>query len=168
MNLEEDNQYDTQRAIATSEVAKALRDGRLIKSAKCELCDEIGSALMGHHWNGYDAPNALNVWWICRGDNTILKGRKYHDGSVSKDEARAIIEASRKARQDKANQPRIKPVKLKDYRIAFEIGRRKYEVIVTEAQNQKVAIDAAEEFVKVETGGQRPRLLWSMRYHPQP
>lgn len=162
--MQDCNQYKTKRYLAMSEVARALKDGRLVKPAKCELCDASGSALVGHHWSGYDGPNALNVWWICRGDNVVLKGCKYHNGSVSKDEARAIVEASRRARQDKAN--RTTSTKLRDYEVALEIGRYKFWVIVPAVQTQKVAIDLAKDFIIAETGAKEARLLWAGRHNP--
>lgn len=159
------NQYGIQRAIAMSEVARALKDGRLTKPAECELCDESESALMGHHWKGYDGPNALNVLWACRGCNVILRGRKYHSGSVSKEESRAIIQASKKARQDKANQTPIQPIKLKDYEVTIEVGRYRYEVLVPAVQTQKIAIDAAKSFIIAETGTKEVRVLVAGRYY---
>lgn len=43
-------------------VGNAVRDGRLVKSDKCEECSAKGGSLHGHH-DDYAMP--LNVRWLC-------------------------------------------------------------------------------------------------------
>jgi hypothetical protein len=86
-------------------VSKAIRSGELKKSDTCQVCDrdpsapdelkiflgieigQRGKKLIGHHWRGYDYP--LDVWWVCYSCNRKLR---VHDGSVSLQQAREIIE----------------------------------------------------------------------------
>lgn len=157
-------QYEIKRYLAMSQVAKALKDGRLIKPNQCELCDGE-SFLVGHHWKGYDGPDAIDVLWVCRGCNIILRGRKYHNGSVSKEESRAVVGASVKARQDKINQIPAKKTKLKNYEVILEAGRYRYNVIVRDAKDQKIAIDLAKKSIIAEIGDERIRLLCAGRYY---
>lgn len=87
-------EYFKKQSKATSLVSKAIAAGQLTRPKSCELCESIRLSglipiIVAHHWNGYDDP--LNVWWICRSCNGILGGRKYHNGSVSKEQARQVI-----------------------------------------------------------------------------
>lgn len=50
---------------AYQSVLNAIRSGRLIVPNKCEKCG-IESKLEGHHHNGYDEENKLNLQWLCR------------------------------------------------------------------------------------------------------
>lgn len=80
-------------------VGRAIKRGELIRPELCELCNDApGRSSLGgkpsarplifaHHWNGYDNP--LNVWFICASCNATLRNR--HDGSISKNQARAIV-----------------------------------------------------------------------------
>jgi hypothetical protein len=75
MNLAQHNKqrayYRTDRAIANEE---------LLMPEACELCGSNHN-IMPHHWKGYGHP--LDIWFICRSCNNILRGR--HDGMISKD-----------------------------------------------------------------------------------
>lgn len=159
-------EYKVKRYKAMAIFNQAIKTGEVERRSSCELCDSK-SRIVGHHWRGYDYP--LDVWQICDSCNGILRGRKYHNGSVSKEEARHVVEANRKARQDNANRPRTKKIILRNYKVAFEIRlkgtRYKYEAIVMEAPDQRVAADFAREFVKSETGAEEIRYLWAQRYY---
>lgn len=180
-------EYARKQSKATTLVSKAIAAGQLIRPDTCELCSvspggpsldqpkevwwaqrsQTNKRIMGHHWRGYDDDAVLDLWWICASCNVILRGQKYHNGSVSKEEARAVIEASRKAKQNRMNQS-SPGIKLKNYKVAFEVylnRRFRYEVLVFEAVNQSIAIDFAREFAVTETGSSEVRLLWSERYY---
>src|SRR3990172_9659095 len=73
---------------AHREVYKATKEGRLSRYDTCELCLAKGR-MSGHHYNGYDNP--LDVWFICYSCNSQLRG--YHDGSLTKEQARELIAA---------------------------------------------------------------------------
>ena len=47
-------------------VAAALRRGTLRKPDRCSLCQGRGLKLEGHHPNGYDQVNRLDLIWLCR------------------------------------------------------------------------------------------------------
>jgi hypothetical protein len=48
-------------------VARALREGVLVRPAACERCGRPPKhALVGHHHNGYEPPHELDVRWLCR------------------------------------------------------------------------------------------------------
>lgn len=158
---------------AQSAVSKAIREGVLVRPDTCELCGSIPlpaahAQIVAHHWQGYEGDAAIDVLWICASCNVILRGQKYHNGSVTKEEAQSIIEANRKAKQDKANQPRAKEIRLRDYEVNFEIRLRerryRYKVIVKDAQDQRAAIDFARDYTIAETGAEQVRLLWAGRY----
>lgn len=76
------------------EVHKAVKEGRLTRPDTCELCPARGR-MGGHHYNGYDKP--LDVWFICYSCNSQLRG--YHDGSLTKEQARKLIAAKELARK---------------------------------------------------------------------
>lgn len=50
---------------AHSAVSNAVRDGRLEKLSACEKCGCDDKKLHGHHWQGYNKENWLNVKWLC-------------------------------------------------------------------------------------------------------
>lgn len=84
------------RSRAIRIVGEAIRCGELERPDKCELCDRKPgnkvngiSKIVAHHWKGYDHP--LSVWFICHTCNMRLRGEEYHNGSVSKDEAKKIV-----------------------------------------------------------------------------
>jgi len=68
------------------QVERAITKGVLIIPKTCELCGNHEN-IMPHHWNGYDYP--LDVWFICRSCNNILRGR--HDGSMSKNDILGVF-----------------------------------------------------------------------------
>lgn len=73
---------------------KAMKKGEVSRLDTCELCGrnprkEKRYDLVAHHWNGYDNP--LDIWWICSRCNNILMGPEFHNGSVSKEEAKVVI-----------------------------------------------------------------------------
>lgn len=94
-----DDEYWTYRGmqgLAVRLLGQALGRKELSRPDTCELCGNIPnkenpqkSLIVAHHWNGYDNP--LDIWWICRRCNNLLMGPEFHNGSVSKEEARAII-----------------------------------------------------------------------------
>lgn len=78
---------------------EALGKSELSRPDACELCGNIPnkenaqrSLIVAHHWNGYDKP--LDIWWICRRCNYLLMGPEFHNGSISKEQARAIVTES--------------------------------------------------------------------------
>lgn len=77
---------------AHKEVYKATKEGRLTRPDTCELCPAKGR-MSGHHYNGYDKP--LDVWFICYSCNSQLCG--YHDGSLTKEQARELIALKKQA-----------------------------------------------------------------------
>jgi hypothetical protein len=87
-------------ATRRSQTLKAKRDG-IIKppdDGLCQICGkkpvsysmkygkDYNSALVAHHYNGYD--NYLDIWWICRRCNYKLVGK--HDGSLTIEDARRL------------------------------------------------------------------------------
>lgn len=46
-------------------VSYAIKKLKIIKPLTCEHCN-IAKKLDGHHFNGYDQENKLNVIWLCR------------------------------------------------------------------------------------------------------
>ena len=76
----------------------AIQKGQLIRPEVCELCDiDTGklpklsyTRIIAHHWRGYDYP--LDVWFICRSCNMILRNR--HDASLTKDQAKQYVSYS--------------------------------------------------------------------------
>lgn len=87
---------------AQNAVSKAIREGVLVRPDTCELCGSIPglaahAQIVAHHWQGYEGDAAIDIMWICASCNVILRGPQYHNGTVSKEEARAIVlERSRK------------------------------------------------------------------------
>jgi hypothetical protein len=68
-----------QRRLASIDLNRAVRDGRVVKPAKCEQCGtEPGTnrddCLHGHHTD-YRRP--LDVTWLCRGCH-MEKHRQYY------------------------------------------------------------------------------------------
>lgn len=81
---------------AKNKVRKALKNGSLIKPKFCELCGRSESIshkgksnIVAHHWNGYE--NALDVWFICHPCNMKLRGEEFHEGKITKDQARLLV-----------------------------------------------------------------------------
>lgn len=58
----EDN--NPQKRKAQDAVNNAVRDGRLIKSHKCEHCGTSEKKIQGHHWS-YEPECWLDVIWLC-------------------------------------------------------------------------------------------------------
>jgi len=86
--------------MATREQARArtryaIETGRLTRPEACELCGvspgkinkRCNARIVAHHWRGYKHP--FDVWFICKACNAILKD--YHDGSLNKEQARALV-----------------------------------------------------------------------------
>lgn len=92
-------EYERKQSKASTLVKQAITAGQLIRPDTCELCGKItdpstgqpNRQIVAHHYAGYEGDNALRTWWICQSCNCILQGRKYHNGSVSKEEARVIV-----------------------------------------------------------------------------
>src|SRR4051794_2092274 len=69
----------------------------------CELCGRCAEpdratgkkwkqgqgCLVAHHAYGYDRP--LDVWHICRSCNSRLKGKEWHNGTKSREDARCFL-----------------------------------------------------------------------------
>lgn len=47
-------------------VESAVKSGKLVVPNSCQQCQKKNVQLDGHHYNGYDKPNRLNVVWLCR------------------------------------------------------------------------------------------------------
>lgn len=103
-------EYERKQSKASTLVNQAIAAGQLIRPDTCELCSKApgpstdhpkeiwwrqinrtNRRIMAHHWRGYEGDAALDVWFICASCNAMLQGRKYHNGSVSKEEARVIV-----------------------------------------------------------------------------
>ncbi len=83
---------DRQKRRAYGMICRAIEKGDLVRPNRCELCNRERipyPGIVGHHYNGYDDQNALNLWWVCRSCNSKLEG--IHDGSMTKEEARCFI-----------------------------------------------------------------------------
>jgi hypothetical protein len=103
MDLQARNKRRMKAIQAQQQVIKATKNEDLIRPSSCELCGstpdpikvcyESGTifrpAIVAHHWRGYDYP--LDVWFICAHCNVKLSGEQFHNGSVSKDEAREYV-----------------------------------------------------------------------------
>lgn len=59
------NPVSRAKSIARQAVAKALKNGTLVRPAACEHCYKHVK-LEAHHANGYDTPHWLDVTWLCR------------------------------------------------------------------------------------------------------
>lgn len=94
-----------QKVKAITSIGNALKKGVINRPDTCELCGSkptprtikwrdgrivSRSEIVAHHYNGHE--NELDVWWICRSCNGKLKGKKYHSGKATRQEARARIE----------------------------------------------------------------------------
>lgn len=81
--------YNPQRSKAISLYNKALRSGEIERRSDCELCGNSRCEIVGHHWRGYDYP--LDTLQICKRCNYILQGPEYHNGTVTKEQSRAVV-----------------------------------------------------------------------------
>lgn len=88
-------------------VNRAIKKGELTRPDTCELCGTSPAArsevvstkgrtftpsgIFGHHWRGYEGDATADVWWLCHDCNLVLSGPEFHNGSISKEEARAYI-----------------------------------------------------------------------------
>lgn len=87
-------------------ISKAIESGDMARSDTCELCGDSPSPItitrndgftykrskiVFHHWRGYEGDAALDVWNICQHCNSILRGPKFHNGSVTKEQARQVV-----------------------------------------------------------------------------
>jgi hypothetical protein len=79
---------------AHNEVYKAVKSGHLTRLDTCELCG-VKARTVAHHYNGYNNP--LDVWYICYSCNSSLCG--YHDGSLTREQAREVIAAKEQAKK---------------------------------------------------------------------
>lgn len=84
---------------AYNKVFTAINQGVLIRPDTCELCGDKPTpttykkggkivtrpSIEAHHWNGHQHP--LDVWFVCRECNKLLRGDKFHNGTVSKEQA---------------------------------------------------------------------------------
>ena len=89
-------EYEKAQSRANLLVNQAIAAGQLIRPNTCELCGKApviksNRQIMAHHWRGYEGDAILDVLWVCASCNSRLQGRKYHNGSVSKEEARVIV-----------------------------------------------------------------------------
>lgn len=93
--------YRQARMKAYGLLHRAIDHGKLSRPDTCELCNTnvsqprpgngfiyTSTKTFAHHWNGYDNP--LDIWWVCASCNSKLRGPQYHNGSVTKAQARAI------------------------------------------------------------------------------
>lgn len=92
-----DGQYHS-RSRAMGLVKQAIKSGLLTRPDTCELCNKTpikikNTPIHAHHWNGYDHP--LDVWFSCKSCNGLMIGEQFHNGKVSKEEAREFIRARR-------------------------------------------------------------------------
>ena len=91
--------------IAVREIRKAIEKGEIVRPKVCDLCGKVPTeqkikcidgrvllktGFMAHHYNGYE--NQLDVWWVCHSCNSKMRGEKFHNGSMSKDDVRKILE----------------------------------------------------------------------------
>lgn len=80
-------------------VSMALGRGLLVRPSTCEICRckahrndtgyLVNDLMVAHHYAGYEKENALKVWWVCPQCNRRLQG--YHDGSLTKEQARELV-----------------------------------------------------------------------------
>lgn len=89
--------YRNKRSKATILVCQAIATGQLTRPAICELCGQIPDSsakhpIRGHHWRGYEDDAVLDIWWICVSCNSKLAGPHFHNGSITKAQARELIE----------------------------------------------------------------------------
>jgi len=73
------------QSLAMRRIGQAKRNGTVIQSPRCEVCDDECETV-AHHWRGYDHP--FDVWWVCRMCNANLP---HHDGRWNIKQARAHI-----------------------------------------------------------------------------
>lgn len=89
-------EYQKQQQQAIDLVNKALKNQEITRGTSCALCDrhlgEQVKRIVAHHWQGYDHP--LSIWWLCNSCNSKLRGYRFHNGSISIDEARELIKSS--------------------------------------------------------------------------
>lgn len=87
-------------------ISKAIESGDMARSDTCELCGDSPSPItvtrndgftykrskiVFHHWRGYEGDAALDVWGICQHCNSILRGPRFHNGTVTKEQARQFV-----------------------------------------------------------------------------
>jgi hypothetical protein len=97
--------FRDERERAVMLVYQAIKDGVLIRPATCELCGNSPepqiiapperhpysrSRIIAHHWNGHNHP--LDVWWVCCDCDLNLRGSEFHNGTITKEQARGLIE----------------------------------------------------------------------------
>ena len=70
-------------------VHRAIKAGDLKRPNTCELCGISKIRIVAHHWNGHQNP--YDVWWVCDYCNLKLQGPEYHNGSITKAQARALV-----------------------------------------------------------------------------
>ena len=68
------------QSLASSRVNLAIKNGRLTRKDRCEVCGQKGKTL-AHHYRGYDYP--YDVWFVCSKCNCRLP----HNKEMTIDEA---------------------------------------------------------------------------------
>lgn len=97
--------YRNKQVKAHRSVSIAIANGNLKRPDTCELCgrkpepkklrrfgvptERTRSRICAHHWNGYENP--LDIWWVCHVCSNLMIGPKFHNGTLSKEEAKVII-----------------------------------------------------------------------------
>ncbi len=84
-----DKTYHLKQKRAANRVREAHLNGELAYPERCELCDKKAKRIITHHWRGHDYP--LDVWFVCDACNFKLHGPERHNGSITKDLARALV-----------------------------------------------------------------------------
>lgn len=88
------SEYHKKQCQASGRVNYAIAMGQLARPDVCELCDRPpnpGTKIVAHHWKGYEGDAIFDVIFICNSCNTTLRGPKYHNGSLTKEQTRRII-----------------------------------------------------------------------------
>lgn len=83
--------------IAYNQVKDAIRLNQLTRPDTCELCKRTRDCIVAHHWQGHRFP--LSVWWVCNSCNGKLRGERFHNDTVSKEQAIEFVTPKHKPKK---------------------------------------------------------------------
>ncbi len=71
-----ERKYDPVKAPARRAVARAIRNGNLIRPNVCNKCGTTCKP-QAHHHNGYDKQHYLDVIWLCTGCHALVENPEF-------------------------------------------------------------------------------------------
>ena len=75
---------------ARSAISNALRDERLVRPHHCQICGRVAK-LHAHHYHGWQKEHHYDVWWLCKHCDPPTNSPLPHDGSLTLQEAKELI-----------------------------------------------------------------------------